>query len=170
MMKEQVQLNPHIQSNLEKKIEERLTSKSVQFMATLESDIKHIITDVKWEKGFTKGPFEGYSSIMGGKVVSKSIGIFTCTPIELVALLNKPDSMKKIDKLLDKIILIERLEGGITILKMQYKGKFPVKQRDFMIASYWKKEGDTYFNYGKSIEDAPHDPAYVRATMYFAYV
>ena len=129
-----------------KRIEERIEEEakinpSTPFtkLKSFISDIPALETDKNWVKISDKNGFGAYWKEGTSGVISiKSVGEFPdYNPLEMAAILGCNEIKPIYNKQFKGAKLIEETKTGFKIGHIMFKGKFPVKQRDFVVASGW---------------------------------
>ena len=124
-----------------------------------------IIKDPKWEQ-FEDDPCNMYSLKVGDRIASKGEAVIRATPQEIDEFLSSEENQMKLSSNVKEFRTIQDL-GDSKIRYRRHEGSWPVQDRDFIMCSSKKYDGDRLIITSRSIESSyPEVPSVTRAECY----
>ena len=106
--------------------------------------LKELEVSEKWQANGDK-PCKMFKTEIDGRVASKGIDKVAYNIEKVIEFLDQEDSLKKINPMLLEIKVLQVEEGKYRVNYMQYKGIWPVDNREFINSSAKSREGDKMY-------------------------
>lgn len=106
--------------------------------------LKELNASNKWQENGNK-PCAMFKTEIDGRIASKGIDKVKFNIEKVIAFLEKEESLKIINPMLLEIKALHVVENKFRVNYMQYKGIWPVDNRDFVNVSAKEWEGDTFY-------------------------